>query len=503
MRVSSALEAQGVPMGSPLAFVRAKCSGVREGFFDAKFELRWLRSIRKNLLSVSPVVMIDPIRSGNEWGIYGYSQLYDGIAVDCNGLERLYKSSAVLIKKVQSILDSASINYRMGFGPTVAAAWSLARFIAENHTCALFESFDQIYDLPLEALRVPQEQIRIMQEFGLRKISEVMSLNKSQVAERIGVSVAHELEKINGVFIERLDRVVDGDVYEVENFYDDPISSKAIFTDEVQGLLCKLLSLLESAGCGARLFFLKINFVNMHKEEGEIVKRFSLYSGRSIGEIKTVIFPMIEALSTVGFVFRISIRADKVSILSNESGVLFGRRDGREDLIEFRNFMVSHYGDTFAQKIVCRDSYLPEHSSVKVALSSDSKNSGIVRSREGAGVDRGRPSVVLYRPFSIAVLMSPCGSNPLFLVIRKKEIKIVEAIFTERLDSEWWRAGVEFTRDYYAVLDEFGIWWWVYRQWVYEEWSGNSSGAQIMPMLANRNDSLIDTTEWFIHGLWV
>lgn len=498
MRVSSALEAQGVLIGAPLAFVRAKCGHVREGFFDAKFELRWLKSIRKKLLKVSPIVMIDSIRSGSEWGSYGYSHLYDGIAVECTGLERLYRNSAALIEKVQSILEPAGINYRLGFGPTVASAWSLARFVAEDRSCAFFHSFDQIYDLPLDALRVSREQIKLMQDFGLQKVREVVALNKSEVAERIGLSVAHELEKMRGVFIERLDRFIDSEACEVENFYDDPISSKGIVAAEVQRLLSNLLSSLESAGRGARLFFLKINFVDVHKEEGEIVKRFSLYSGRSIGEIKTIIHPMVEGISIAGSIFRISIRADKVSTLSNESRILFGSKNTCEDLIEFRNFIVSHYGDTFAKKIACQERYLPEYSSVKIALSSDSNISQMVRDRDEGAVDRGRPSVVLSKPFSVIVLMSSCGLSPSFLVIREKEVKIIESIFTERLDSEWWRAGVEFTRDYYAVLDEFGIWWWVFRQWVPKEWSGNDSVLR-----STQIDNPVNTTEWFIHGLWV
>jgi hypothetical protein len=249
------------------------------------------------------------------------------------------------------------------------------------------------------------------------------------------------------------------------------------------------------------LFFLKINFFDINNEQGEVIKKFSLYSGRSIGEIKTIIFPMVEVLSIGGSITRISIKADKVSILSNESRGLFERIDDREGLVEFRNFIVANYGDNFAQRIVCRDSYLPERSSVKVNLSSDLNVSRIVRDREACGVGRGRPSVMLSRPFSVAVLMSSCGLDPSFLVVRKKKIEIVRYIFTERLDSEWWRAGVEFTRDYYAVLDEFGVWWWVYRQW-----SRGDSTAQSAQIVNNENANptlLFNTIEWFIHGLWV
>ncbi len=501
IRVSSALEARGVHVGSSLVLVRARCSGVHEGLFDEKFEFRWLKSVRKSLLKVSPIVMIDSVRSGDDWGSYGYSHLYDGIVVDCNGLERLYKSFGALIEKVLGILDATRVNYRLGFGPTVASSWALSRFIAEDRNCAFFKSFDQIYDLPLNALRVPREQIKLMHDFGLRKISDVISLDKSEIAERVCVSVVRELERINGVFIECLDRALDSDVYEVEEVYEDPISSKGVVTVEVQRLLCKLLSLLESSCCGARLFILKINFIDVRNGQCEIVKRFSLYSGRSIGEIKTIVFPMIEALSVAGSITRISIRADKVSILSNESRGLFGRIDDCEGSVEFRNFIVSNYGDNFAQKIVCRDSYLPEHASAKVALSSNSNVSGVVRDRGERAVDRGRPSVVLSRPFSVVVLMSSCGLMPLFLVIREREIKIVEFVFTERLDSEWWRAGVEFTRDYYAVLDEFGIWWWLYRQWN----AGDSAdrGAQTASNGNNSPISGFNTVEWFIHGLWV
>jgi protein ImuB len=72
------------------------------------------------------------------------------------------------------------------------------------------------------------------------------------------------------------------------------------------------------------------------------------------------------------------------------------------------------------------------------------------------------------------IALAPEGP-PLSIRDGTDEFTVVAVAGPERIGPEWWQGDHE-TRDYFAVGDARGRWWWVYRT--------------------------LPTNAWFLHGTW-
>ncbi|NWG45440.1 MAG: DNA polymerase Y family protein, partial [Alphaproteobacteria bacterium] len=103
----------------------------------------------------------------------------------------------------------------------------------------------------------------------------------------------------------------------------------------------------------------------------------------------------------------------------------------------------------------------------------------LVFARAGAPA---RPPLILPRPEPIEVVAEVPDGPPRIFRWRKVSRRVARAEGPERIAPEWWRQERGLTRDYYALEDETGNRFWVYRAGLYERESAEP--------------------RWFLHGLF-
>ena len=103
-----------------------------------------------------------------------------------------------------------------------------------------------------------------------------------------------------------------------------------------------------------------------------------------------------------------------------------------------------------------------------------------------------RPPLMLARPEPISVVAEVPDGPPARFTWRRVERRVAKAQGPERIAPEWWRAlGLgddqkrPRPRDYYAIEDQEGAAYWVFRHGLY----GGDDAADYPP-------------RWFLHGLF-
>jgi protein ImuB len=94
-----------------------------------------------------------------------------------------------------------------------------------------------------------------------------------------------------------------------------------------------------------------------------------------------------------------------------------------------------------------------------------------------------RPLMIFTAPEPARVIASVPDGPPMSLTWRRVTRRIVKAEGPERIAPEWWQmTSIERPRDYYAIEDDKGRRYWIFREGLYGEESG-------------------PPPKWFVHGL--
>jgi protein ImuB len=91
-----------------------------------------------------------------------------------------------------------------------------------------------------------------------------------------------------------------------------------------------------------------------------------------------------------------------------------------------------------------------------------------------------RPLLIFDRPEPVSVIAAVPDGPPMRFTWRRVTRRVAKAQGPERIAPEWWRLSEGGTpRDYYAIEDERGRRYWLYREGLYGE----------------------TQPRWFVHGL--
>jgi hypothetical protein len=514
MRISPKLMTKGINNKSSLELVEASIeqnnntvdqhNRLYKGIFDPDYELKWLSKLRQKLLEVSPIVAIDEIRKTTKWRNYNYSQLYDGIMLDCSGLQRLYKTIDSLINKVKKILDINNICYKIGLAHNVANAWIFARSVAKDNNYAVFTSLEDVYKLPISALRLKPEDFIIMKEFGIETIKHLNNIPSQEIASTISTDTLNELNKIKDLLPEHINETHKKSKYIVKKHYELPLYSKNTLINEVHKILNELLTKLEITEIGASSFILKIsNREKTGNEDYRITKRFSLYSINysNTKSIKEILFPLIESINirsnTINY---IAIMAEHITpnnhalhctrlpgtpLHSQHSGIPVNSINMQdvEHVTMFNNYIYLNYGEHFAKRFTVLNNHLPT-----IGLQNINSSNTLNNNHHPIHC---KPSIIFEHPIPIKLILNHQTNTPEKWLFKDYKINIAQFIFLEKMENDWWNNKSSTERSYYALLDLFGTWWWLYKQ------------QDSLTMTSHEYGEKQIENNWYIHGIWI
>ncbi len=110
------------------------------------------------------------------------------LLLDITGLEPIFGGEPRLLDLVSKAFAQRQYQVRLGVGTTVGAAWAMAHY----HT-------DQdLLELPVEALRIDEVTLDILQQLGVETIAQLLQLPRTALASRLGEGLIQRIDQLTG-----------------------------------------------------------------------------------------------------------------------------------------------------------------------------------------------------------------------------------------------------------------------------------------------------------------
>lgn len=447
---------QGIVLGMVLADARAVVPSLK--YFDDITGLpeKLLSSIAKWCIRFSPIVTID---------------LPGGIIIDATGCTHLWNGERSYLDSIVERLKQFGYNVNAAMADTPGKAWALSHFGDQRSIINNDEGLTSFLFLPVAALRLEVETIARLNKLGLRQIRDILSMPRSVLRRRFGNHLLMRLDQALGQQEEIIHPVQPVEPY-CERL---PCLEPIVTATGIEIALKKLLELL----CE-----------RLH-QEGKGIRKLVFKGYRMDGNIQAIDIGTNSASSNVHHLFKLfeikiasiepalgielfTLDAPKVEDVYSTQEKFWNRACGLEnpELIKLIDRISNKIGTDHIHRFLPVEHHWPERS-VKNAVSF--KEQMITQWR----TDRQRPIYLLRNPEPISVTAPIPDYPPMLFRYQNKLHKVAKADGPERIEREWWIDEGQH-RDYYAVEDEEGNRYWLFR-------SGHYSDKNY---------------QWFIHGFF-
>ncbi|WP_454880201.1 Y-family DNA polymerase [Sphingobacterium detergens] len=416
-----------------------------------------LHSIAHWCIRYTPVVAIDPP---------------EGMILDISGCAHLWGGEESYVQHIVSRFKQHGYDVQMSIADTIGAAWAIARFGKENSIIKTDRQFDALLTLPAQALRLEGAVLARLQSLGLKTIGSFAAMPRTALRRRFGNHLLLRLDQAIGHEDEFIVSIKPIFPYEERLPSLEPIRTADGIELVLQQLLRAICKRLIGEGKGVREAVLQCHRVDGKIEQINIGTNRATAHEHHLFQLFALKIAQIEpALGIELFILEVPKVEEADPVQEN----LWGNRIGLDNpmVTELLDRLKSRDPNCDISRYLPAAHYWPERSM---------KTAGSVQ--EVATVDwqteRPRPTRLLTIPEPILVT-APIPDYPPLLFRYKGEVyTIKKADGPERIEREWWIDKGEH-RDYYAVEDEKGQRFWLYRSGHYD-------------------DSL--SNQWFLHGFF-
>jgi protein ImuB len=460
---------KGVVAGLPLADSRARIPGLLVQDSEPDCDAATLHQLARWCVRYTPWTAPEEETYSTGAGLW----------LDITGCAHLMGGEENLLCDLLNRLSDAGYVARAAVAGTPGAAWALARY-SVNNTPVMAQAPDACAALPVAGLRLPAVMLDDLHRLGLRTIAQVMAVPRVSLVTRFGSMITQRLDQLNGTAGEPLSPLMSTPPRRARLAFAEPIGKRDDMTAGLDQLLDDLCAVLEQASEGARR--LSLIFCRMDGTVAEATigtsnpNRDPVHLARLFHEKLDTIDP--------GFGIEVMI----LNIL--EAAPLYVRQiettttSEKSDLAPLVDRLANRLGSTNVAQLTARASHMPEHAQVHTSVMADQKPDTLV----GVSHPRTeRPIHLLPQPEPIDVMAPLPDHPPVLFKWRQTQHRIARADGPERLGPEWWLATMRYDprarepRDYYALEDENGARYWVYREGPY------------------RPDHV---PRWYLHGLF-
>ncbi len=449
-------ESKGITTGMVLADARAIFPDIH--VLDDKSDLadKLLKRLAEWCIRFTPIAAIDPP---------------DGIMLDATGCSHLWGGDLSYLNEIYKRLENRGYDVRLSMADTIGAAWGVARFGKSARVIESGKHIEALMSLPPAALRIDQETVERLHKLGLRQIRQFINMPRQSLRRRFGPQFLQQLDRAIGQEMETLDPVVPIEPYLERLPCLEPIVTLAGIEIALRTLLETLCDRLRQEQKGLRNVVLKSYRVDGKVEKIEIGTNQPSHHVEHLFKLFETKLSSIEpALGIELF----TLEAGKVEEYVPEQEKIWETASGLEDirLAELLDRLANKVGSNVIHRYLPDQHYWPERS-IKPATTLQEKSDTPWRN------DKRRPLQLLSNPEAIEVTAPIPDYPPLLFRYRGRVHQIVKADGPERIEQEWWIQSGQH-RDYYAVEDEEGQRYWLFR-------------------LGHYHDK---TFQWFLHGFF-
>lgn len=432
-------EAEGIYVGMAAADAKAISTGLQVLDAIPGKEFKLLRQLGLWCIRYTPIVVIDGA---------------DGLILDVTGCSHLWGGERGYFKEMVNKLRTSGYDARAAIADTVGAAWAVARFGRVTPIIAAGAQVSALAALPPVALRIDTEVTERLQKLGFRTIGSVMNLPIRALRKRFGDGLVMRLSQALGSAEEPLVPLMPPVPYAERLPCMEPINTAVGIGIAIEQLLKMLCLRLQAEGKGVRKAILKC-----HRIDGKVVQAaISTNRGsHSVSHLLQLFQLQIDRIEPALGIELFLLEVPKVEDMAIKQEKLWAADPGLKDgaLAELLDKLAGKLGAERIRRYLPAEHYWPERS---VQLASSLEDAPQTAWR----VDRPRPIRLLTRPEPVEVMALLPDYPPKIFVHQGVRHSIVKADGPERIEREWWIDEGEH-RDYYAVEDDKGQRYWLFR----------------------------------------
>jgi protein ImuB len=427
----------------------------------------------------SPCVAVDP------------APAFEGLFLDLTGGAHLFGGDEALLREIEARLARACVPAHAAIADSPGAAWALARY-SSRRIAAPGETRNALSDLPVEALRLEEEALRLLRRFGLKRIGDLYGLPRSGLARRfrgkVGLDLVRRLDQTLGVEGEPLRPVRPAPLYRTWQSFVEPLIEIESVGHMLPALAEALAAQLERDGKGARR--IRLTAFRTDGRATAIEAGLSAPSARAPHLLRLLREKGLERLDLGFGADALMLEALKAEARDARQGDFARDRQtaAADALCGLVDRIEAKLGDGAVRHAVLADSHVPERSEGWAAEPSPAPVTTD---------DRPRPLFLFDPPEPIETVAELPDGLPARFIWRRVARKVSRAEGPERISPEWWRqpnaCRPERTRDYYRVEDETGRRYWLFREGLY--------GREDSHLLSD-GTAESRPPSWWLHGVF-
>ena len=404
--------------------------------------------------------------------------------LEVTGCAHLFGGEAALRADLLARLRRQGLAAEAAIADTPGAAWAVARY-GEAPIVPPGGVRVALAPLPVAALRLDPDAVRMLERLGLERIESLYPLPRRALVARFGEALTRRLDQAQGVVDEPISPRPPPPAHRAQLVFAEPIAQAGALEPVTRRLLAELCGGLAAASLGARR--LTLAFYRVDNSTAAVAVGTSRPC-RDARQLERLLAEKLERVDLGFGIERAIMEATVVEPLLPEP--LAWRQMGAGDLDQARDLaplvdrLSNRLGRDAVSQLVPRASHLPERAQRRVpALSRGTAAPFPARGLHGPAPSR--PLRLLARPEPIEAVAPLPDEPPVLFRWRRALHKVATVRGPERLAPEWWRAPdadpAATTRDYFAVEDTEGARFWLFREGLYT--------GVAMP-------------RWYLHGLF-
>ena len=400
----------------------------------------------------------------------------DGLVIDTTGAAHLHGGEDAMVTAMIARLAAAGLDACAALADGWAAAYAFARYAARPVLVVPpGESAKAVLDLPIAALRLPEDMVESLRVLGFERIGELADKPRAPLTLRFGPELGRRLDQVLGRIGEPIDPVRSPDLIEVRQIFGEPIGAAETIARYTGNLVVQLCRVLEAKGLGAKRLDLLFHRVDNR------IEAVRVGTALPVRDVKRLTRLLCDKIETVDPGFGIEIMrlaATLAEPLAPRQMISSLTEEPEADVTGLIDTLANRVGDKRLYRFAPVASDVPERSFMRVDPAAPGTGA--------AWPDHWpRPSRLLPTPEPIETVALLPDHPPVTFTWRGIRRRVKRADGPERVFGEWWKRDAELSavRDYFQVEDEAGERFWIYRA-------------------GDGEDQATGSHRWFLHGIF-
>ena len=466
--VDGAARALGLYPGLALAHAQARVPGLAIRDADPDGDRAALARLAAWCLRYTPLTAPDPP---------------DGLWLDVTGCALPWGDEAALLADLAGRLERSGAVARCAVADTPGAAWALARYAAPPVAVVPPGGHaDALALLPVGALRLPEDAVTGLRRLGLDLVGQLAALPRAPLARRFGSDVLLRLDQALGRVAEPVSPAFPAEAVQHRLAFPEPLLTADAFAAAIAHLALAVCAELELAGQGARQLALLFERVDGYVQAVRVgtsrPARDARHLGRMLEERLETVDPGL-GVEAMRLVVLLAERLD----WSQATAALDGDAAPPADVSALVDRLGNRLGAGRVFRVAPAESDVPERAARPVPAVGEPVMSEAGRAAWPATLPR--PVRLFHPPQPVLALAALPDHPPAAFTWRRVRRLVRRADGPERITGEWWLRDAEAraVRDYWAVEDDAGRRYWLFRR-------------------GDGTDPATGDLGWFLHGLF-